>query len=60
MYSFPNLIPLPASAIRKITQALEPFAYDRIYSAWFGNVLAENAKVGVAYSAQRYITAIMD
>jgi hypothetical protein len=60
MYSFPNLIPLPASAIRKITQALEPFDYDRIYSAWFGNVVRENAKAGVAYSAERYIAAITD
>jgi glyoxylase-like metal-dependent hydrolase (beta-lactamase superfamily II) len=60
MYSFPNLIPLPASAIRKITAALEPFQYDRIYSAWFGTVLAENARAGVAYSAQRYINAITD
>jgi glyoxylase-like metal-dependent hydrolase (beta-lactamase superfamily II) len=60
MYSFPNLIPLSASAIRKITAALEPFQYDRIYSAWFGNVVAENAKQGVAYSAQRYINAISE
>ena len=60
MYSFPNLIPLPASAIRKITAALEPFDYDRIYSAWFGTTLVENAKEGVAFSAKRYIEAITD
>jgi glyoxylase-like metal-dependent hydrolase (beta-lactamase superfamily II) len=60
MYSFPNLIPLPASAIRRIQAALEPFAYDRIYSAWFGNIVKENAKAGVKYSAERYIKAITD
>ena len=60
MYSYPNQIPLPASAIRKITQALEPYAYDRVYSAWFGTTLPENAKAGVVYSAQRYIDAITD
>jgi glyoxylase-like metal-dependent hydrolase (beta-lactamase superfamily II) len=60
MYSFPNLIPLPPSAIRKIEAALEPFAYDRIYSAWFGTTLPEKAKAQVAYSAQRYIEAITD
>lgn len=60
MYSFPNLIPLPASAIRKIIAALEPFQYDRVYSAWFGNVITENGKQGVAYSAQRYINAITE
>lgn len=60
MYSFPNLIPLPASAIRRITAALEPFEYDRIYSAWFGTVVQENAQASVAFSAQRYIDAITD
>jgi glyoxylase-like metal-dependent hydrolase (beta-lactamase superfamily II) len=58
MYSFPNLIPLNVTAIRKIQTALEPFAYDRIYSAWFGTTLKENAQAGVKYSAERYIKAI--
>jgi glyoxylase-like metal-dependent hydrolase (beta-lactamase superfamily II) len=60
MYSFPNYIPLPASAIRKIMAAIEPYAYDRVYSAWFGNVIQQNAKQRVAYSAERYIKAITD
>lgn len=60
MYSFPNLIPLPAKAIRQITAALEPFAYDRIYGGWAGAVVREDAKAGVAFSAQRYIEAIRD
>lgn len=58
MYSYPNQIPLNATAIRKIQAALEPFAYDRIYSAWFGTTLPENAKAGVKFSAERYIKAI--
>ncbi|MEM6281173.1 MAG: MBL fold metallo-hydrolase [Chloroflexota bacterium] len=60
MYSFPNYIPLNAAAVHKITAALNPFAYDRIYSAWYGKVLAENAQAGVAYSAKRYLEAIAD
>jgi glyoxylase-like metal-dependent hydrolase (beta-lactamase superfamily II) len=60
MYSFPNYIPLAASAIRKIMAAIEPYPYDRVYSAWFGNVIQQNAKQGVAYSAERYIKAITD
>ena len=58
MYSYPNLIPLSPSAVRNIVRSIEPFAYDRIYSAWFGGVLKENAQHGVTYSAQRYIDAI--
>lgn len=58
MYSFPNLIPLPAKAVRGVVEAVEPFDYDRIYSAWFGNVVPENAKWSVNFSAERYIKAI--
>lgn len=58
MYSFPNLIPLSAAAVRRVVAAVEPFDYDRIYSAWFGTTLRENAKAGVHFSAQRYIRAI--
>ena len=60
MYSFPNLIPLSAAAVRGVVSAVEPFAYDRIYSAWFGTTLRENAKAGVHFSAERYIKAIAD
>ncbi len=60
MYSFPNYIPLPPSAIRRIVASVEPFPYDRVYSAWFGNVVREDAKDAVKFSAQRYIDAITD
>lgn len=60
MYSFPNLIPLSASQVKKIVASVEPFAYDRIYSAWFHKVMQENAKERVARSAERYIKAITD
>lgn len=58
MYSFPNYIPLHATAVRKIITALEPFAYDRIYGGWFGTVIPVDAQASVARSAERYIAAI--
>ena len=58
MYSYPNSIPLPAPAIRRIEQAVAPFAYDRLYSAWFDRVVTTDAKAAVARSAERYIKAI--
>ncbi len=58
MYSFPNLIPLPPSAVRRIVSAVEPFNFDRIYSAWWGRVVAMDAKQSVRRSADRYIAAI--
>src|SRR5438067_1302812 len=36
MYSYPNMVPLPAAAIRRIVAALRPFAFDRIHGAFPG------------------------
>jgi glyoxylase-like metal-dependent hydrolase (beta-lactamase superfamily II) len=58
MYSFPNLIPLSPAAVRRVVDAVEPFAYDRIYSAWWEKVTFVNAKQAVHHSAERYIAAI--
>ncbi len=60
MYSYPNLIPLNAAAVRRIAQAIAPFAYDRIYSAWFDHTLASDARAGVARSVAWYLDAIAD
>lgn len=58
MYSYPNLIPLPASAVEGIVNAVEPFAFERLYSAWFDQVVAHDAKAAVARSDARCIRAI--
>lgn len=60
MRSYPNLIPLPVRAVERIVQAVEPYAFDRIYSAWFGGVVANDAKAAVRRSAERYLQAIQD
>lgn len=57
MYSYPNLIPLPASMVRGIAAAVEPYNFDRIYGAWWGKVVATDAKEAVTRSAERYIQA---
>ena len=36
MYSFPNLLPLSVAAVRRIGGVLEPFAFERMYGAWWG------------------------
>ena len=58
MYSYPNQIPLSASAVRGIVAAVEPYAFDRIYGSWPGSILAEDAKAAVRRSADRYIAHI--
>jgi hypothetical protein len=58
MYSYPNMIPLPASAIRRIAAALKPFAFDRLYGAFPGLTVSKDAKAAVERSAERYVAAI--
>ncbi|MCK1513274.1 MBL fold metallo-hydrolase [Bradyrhizobium sp. 190] len=60
MYSFPNYIPLNAAAVRRIWAAVEPLAFDRIYGAWWGRNIADNAKAAFETSVRRYIAAISD
>lgn len=58
MYSYPNLIPLPAREVERIVGTVEPFAYDRIYAGWWDRVMAHDAKARVRASAERYVKAI--
>ena len=58
MYSYPNLIPLSARAVRGVVAAVEPYAFERIYGAWWDRVVFEDAKTAVARSAARYIKAL--
>lgn len=60
MYSYPNFIPLPASTVRRIVSAVEPFDFDRIYGAWWGKIVRDDAKAAVKRSAERYIRAIQE
>lgn len=58
MRSYPNLIPLPVSTVRRIVAAVEPYPFDRVYGGWWGKVVATDAKAAVRRSAERYIRAI--
>ncbi len=58
MYSYPNLIPLPAVKVEQIAAAVEPYAFDRIYGAWWDRVVASDGKAAVRRSAERYVRAL--
>jgi hypothetical protein len=58
MYSFPNYIPLNATAVRGIAEAVAPLAFERIYGAWWGRNIEGNAKAAFEMSVRRYIAAI--
>lgn len=58
MYSFPNLIPLPAAEVQRIAAAVEPYAFERVYGGWWGLNVLQAAKAAVRRSAERYQRAI--
>jgi hypothetical protein len=55
MRSYPNLVPLPASAVRRIAARAAPFAFERIYGAFWDRVVTSDAKGALARSVERYV-----
>ena len=58
MFSYPNLIPLPARAVKRIAEAIAPFNYERIYGAWWERVVESDGQAIVEKSVTRYLEAI--
>lgn len=54
MYSYPNLIPLPLSAVRGIIAAIGPYQFQRLYSGWWDLRITDEAKIAIIRSAERY------
>lgn len=57
MYSYPNLIPLPAKTVREMAEKVKPLSFNRIYNA-FNKIVKEDANQSVQLSANRYIRAV--
>lgn len=53
MRSYPNYIPLSATAVRQISDRLQPYEFDRLYDNFTGLVRTD-ARAAVARSADRY------
>jgi hypothetical protein len=60
MYSYPNLIPLPEAAVRRIAAPLEGLRFETIHGAWWGTVVPRDGNGVVARSAERYARALRD
>jgi hypothetical protein len=58
MWSYPNLVPLPDAEVQRIAAAVEPFAFEAIYGAWWGRLIPSAAKAVVRRSAARYTRAL--
>ncbi|MFK8184170.1 MAG: MBL fold metallo-hydrolase [Phormidesmis sp.] len=60
MYSYPNLIPLPANKVKRIVEVLKPYAFEKLYGAWWKAIVVTDAKNRVKLSAERYVNAISE
>ena len=58
MWSYPNLIPLPADEILRIRSVVETLEFDRLYGAWWERVVRREAREKVLRSADRYVSAL--
>jgi hypothetical protein len=58
MWSYPNLVPLPASEVERIGAALERWAFERIYGAWWYRVVPSDAKAAVRHGVARHLAAL--
>jgi glyoxylase-like metal-dependent hydrolase (beta-lactamase superfamily II) len=57
MYSYPNLIPLPAETVERMAGKVKLLSFDRMYNA-FHRIIEKEADLAVQRSAERYVKAI--
>jgi len=55
MFSYPNYIPLNATAVRRLVDCVEPFAFECIYGAFDSMQVTADGKGAIRRSADRYI-----
>jgi hypothetical protein len=58
MWSYPNLVPLPDAEVQRMAAAVEPFAYEAIYGAWWDAIIPADGPEIVRRSADRYSRAL--
>jgi hypothetical protein len=58
MRSYPNLIPLSGKQVTAIGAALEPFAFDTVYSHFFDRFIPTGGKRILQVSIDRYLAAL--
>ncbi|MDK9357421.1 MBL fold metallo-hydrolase [Lelliottia sp. V106_10] len=58
MWSYPNMLPLPGSAVKGITDRLKTVSFERLYGAFEGQNITENAHEIVMQSGEKYISCM--
>ena len=58
MWSYPNLLPLPAATVSDITQRLATVKFKKLYGAFAGKDITQNADEIVRRSADKYVSCL--
>jgi len=58
LWSYPNMVPLPRSAVERIVRRLAPFPFEAIYGIFWESVIPADGGAILARSAERYLAAI--
>lgn len=53
MRSYPNYLPLGEAAVRRVGASVAPFAFERLYGAWWDRHIDDDARAAVARSVER-------
>ncbi len=56
MWSYPNMLPLPAATVDRIAARIRSIEFDRMYGAFAGQDIEAGAKAMVLRSAVRYVS----
>lgn len=60
MWSYPNMLPLSASAVTNIMRLMQNVRFDKLYGAFEGQDITANAHEIVMRSAQKYLSCLQD
>jgi len=60
MWSYLNMIPLSATTVRRIADALKHWRVDRVYGFNVGRQITQNGSAAIEHSAQRYIQLLSE
>jgi len=58
MWSYPNMLPLSAQAVRNMMQPLRDRSFTQLYGAFDGREILQDADAIVTRSAQRYLSCL--
>ncbi len=58
LWSYPNMLPLPAATVRRLLARLAPWRYRRIYGAFAGQDVLDDGPAIVARSGARYCALV--